>query len=50
MSRYPLIVCSGDHVTNEKRYISTSTRPIGTKLDSHLASDKKMLSTKSHSR
>ena len=39
---------SGDYVTIEERYISTSTRPMTTKLDRDAASDEKMLSSKSH--
>ena len=46
--RDPFITWSGDQVTNEKSYISTSTRPIATKLDKEVASDEKILSTKLH--
>ena len=45
----PLINWSSDHVTNEKRYIFVSTRPVATKFDrEEIASDEKMLFTKSH--
>ena len=43
-----LIMWSIYHMTNEKSYTSTSTRPMATKLDREVASDEKMLSTKSH--
>ena len=35
-------------MTNKERYISISTRPVATKRDREVASDEKMLSTKSH--
>ena len=35
-------------MTNEKRSISTSTGPMAADLDREVASDEKMLSTKSH--
>ena len=35
-------------MTDEKRYISTSTRPLATKFDREVASDEKILSTKLH--
>ena len=43
-----LIMCSGDHKTNKKSFISFFTRPMATKLDRDAAFDEKMLSTKSH--
>ena len=48
MSCDPWITCLGDHVTNENRYISTSTSPMATTLARELASDGKMLSRKPH--
>ena len=47
-SQDPSITCSGDHVTNAKSYISTSTRPTATKLGSEFASDERILSMKSY--
>ena len=46
MSHDPVITLSGDHMTNEKRYITTSTRPFITKFDKEVASDERMLSKK----
>ena len=43
-----MITWSVDHVTNENHYISSSMKPKATKLDREVASDKRMLSTKSH--
>ena len=48
MSCDPLLTGSGDHVTNEKRYIFTPTRSMAAKPDSKVAFDEKILSTKSH--
>ena len=42
------VTWSFDHVANEKCYISTSTMPTATKLDTEVASDEKMLSKKLH--
>ena len=47
-SRDPLIEWSGDDMTSEKRYISTLTRPVATKPDREVATDEKMLFTKSY--
>ena len=47
-SRDPLIEWSGDDMTSEKRYISTFTRPVATKPDREVATDEKMLFTKSY--
>ena len=46
--RDPLIMCSGDNVTNEKSYIFSSNRLMATKFDREVASDEKVLSSKSH--
>ena len=37
-----------DHVTNKKRYISTSARPVTNKLDRMVGSNSGLLSTKSY--
>ena len=37
-----------NHVVRKKCYISTSTRPIATKLDKEVASDERMLFAKPH--
>ena len=47
-SRDPLIEWSGDHMTSEKHYISTFTRSVATKPDREVATDEKMLFTKSY--
>ena len=39
---------SSDHVTDKKRYISTSARTMAKKLDRVVGSNKSLLSTKSH--
>ena len=39
---------SSDHVTDRKRYISTSARPMVTKIDRVVGSDAGQLSTKLH--
>ena len=42
----PLTRVLGDHVTNEKGYISTFKIPMAIKLDRDVAFHEKMLSTK----
>ena len=42
------ITWSSDHVTSEKRYISTPTRPMAIKVDREAASDEEISSIKSH--
>lgn len=37
-----------DHVTNEKRYISTRTRPVGTKLGKVLTYRERVLPLRPH--
>ena len=44
----PLIRWSGDHMTNEMHYISTSTRHMATKFDMEIASDEWILSSVLH--
>ena len=39
---------SNDHVTDKKRYISTSATPMATKLDRVVGSNAGLMSTKSH--
>ena len=45
---WPLIAWSDDHVRNKKRYIYHSARPMVAKVNRQVASDGKMLSSKSH--
>ena len=45
-SRNPWITWSGDHSTNEERYISVSSRSVAPKRDKEVTSNGKTLSTK----